>query len=283
MTRLSDSELVDRIELLVAFSEEDRFSFVGLSSMCGALWEAEELAISYALSEMRGRSATLGEKYPFDVGKQYVAYKGVVNSYLMLLVMSCAPWLETNTHERKMGDVAKPFEHVVEEAVSTFFGDRTQTVNFGWPSETGRPQEFPRAIGWLAEKIGIRTGVGYRQPRRRDGGVDIVTWRSFGDGKPGVPILLVQVTVQTDFIAKSRDIDRRMWASWLAMDMEPLVALAVPHIIPDIEEWNEVAVNSLLLDRLRLAAMLPSVSSSLQNYGSLVEATREAIETVVDN
>ena len=119
--------------------------------------------------------------------------------------------------------------------------------------------EFSLAIGWLVEHIGIPVGSAYRQPRRKDGGVDIVAWRPFEDGRPGVPILLVQATVQSDVISKARDVDLRMWSGWLGTDIDPLVVLAIPGSVSKGEAWNEISRHCLLLDRTRLVDLAPEV------------------------
>jgi hypothetical protein len=84
--------------------------------------------------------------------------------------------------------------------------------------------------------------------------------------------MLVQATVQTDVVAKARDVDRRVWSGWLAMDIEPLVALAIPGNLNRTEDWNEVSINSLLLDRVRLCDLAPEGDADLMSLcGSVIE------------
>jgi hypothetical protein len=59
--------------------------------------------------------------------------------------------------------------------------------------------------------------------------------------------------LQRDFLAKSRDIDLRLWAGWLEMDRDPFVILAVPKTIAPGEIWNEISANAIILDRIRLS------------------------------
>jgi hypothetical protein len=104
--------------------------------------------------------------------------------------------------------------------------------------------------------MGIALGQSYRPPRRQDGGVDVVAWRPFDDGRRGFPVVLVQCTLQRDFVQKSRDIDLRTWSGWLAFDADPLTALAIPYTVASDESWNEMAANVIVLDRLRLVRLL---------------------------
>src|SRR5439155_17165751 len=123
-------------------------------------------------------------------------------------------------------------ERATCSALEGLLGPGTRALRFGWPSDSGRPQDFSSAIRWLAEAMHIGLSAGYRPPRRKDGGVDVVAWRPFKDGRPGFPIVLAQCTIESDVLAKSRDIDIRQWATWLALDASILIALAIPGTVP---------------------------------------------------
>ena len=92
--------------------------------------------------------------------------------------------------------------------------------------------------------------------RRKDGGVDIVAWRPFPDGRSGFPVVLVQCTLQQEILSKAADVDVRNWAGWLTLDTDPMIALAVPGTIPSDETWNEIAARSLILERVRLVGLI---------------------------
>lgn len=207
---------------------------------------------------MNARLATLGDRYPFQF-EAGAAFLSAPNNwtwlYLALLGLTRpSPWSHVaNLHPPTLGE--KVFERISEQCLGAFFGPHTQTLNFGWPSESGRPVEFDLAIAWLAERVGLPVGNFHRQPRRKDGGVDIVVWRTMPDRRPGVPLLLVQATVQADFVSKARDIDRRLWAGWLSMDVEPIVCLTVPAAVSERLQWEEISRSALLLDRMRLVSL----------------------------
>lgn len=116
---------------------------------------------------------------------------------------------------------------------------------------------------WLAQQMGVKLGGGYRQPRRQDGGVDVIAWRGFKDGKSGFPIVLVQCTIQAELLAKSLDIDVRNWSSWLELVHDPVTVLAVPQVVPaNSEDWNELALKNMIFDRLRILELLSPESES---------------------
>ena len=240
--------LADLIEIIVLANPTRPHSRKRLAEMVESHWQVEEGQVSFAMTEMQRRRKSVGNSYPFDVSDTRVLPLDLPSVYPHLLVLS----LLGGTLEGD--DTAKAFEDISEYCMQDFFGEGTESVNFGWSSE-GRPADFGQAIDWLAQKIGIQSGMAYRRPQRKDGGVDLIVWRSFGDRRAGIPIVLVQATLQTDLRAKSRDINTRNWSGWLSMDVDPMTALTSPHVLEYNEEWNEITRSCLLLDRIRLARM----------------------------
>jgi len=217
-----------------------------------------------AIRAMERRQALLGEAlYPFVVGK--VGIRARVDSsahlpYVTTLLLS-RPRAAFRAKTRTLARAGIIFECLVAAAMPSLLGERTEVVRFAWPSDIGRPRDFPAAIRWLSIRMGIPLGTAYRPPRRQDGGVDIVAWRAFGDDQPGFPILLAQVTLGLDYVQKSADIDLRVWAGWLGFDADPATALAIPFTVSRTEEWREMAQRTLVLDRLRLCILLAGVDT----------------------
>lgn len=210
----------------------------------------------FAVQQMAWRSKVLAAAYPFELTDSAIAHASPrpLHAYYEALL------LLTQALSSKFGPwptefAALLFERVVCVALGRFFGEGTEVLRFGWPYEAGRPEHFADAIKWAAEKMRLRLGAGYRHPRRRDGGVDVIAWHPFPDSRPGFPIALVQCTIEDDVVGKSRDIDLRLWSTWLGFDTAPMAVLAVPSTIGRNEDWNEVATNSVLLERLRLVAL----------------------------
>jgi len=254
----SPSEFADLIELSIIAQPRSPHSFNRILESLPDYIYTDEITIGLALGEMRRRSLLLLDKYPFDVTDARVLPTVSSSAYRFLLGTSFQACFN-NSYSKSDDSISKRFEDLSEFCLSTFFGEQTQTVNFGFPSLIGRPPSFPEAVEWLAERMGINSGNAYRSPRRQDGGVDLVIWRTFADKKPGFPIVLVQSTIQQDLLSKSRDIDLRLWSGWLSMDVDPLMGLTSPHVIANTEVWNEITRNCLLFDRIRLTQLSPSV------------------------
>jgi len=250
------SQFADLIELLIMSQARSPFSVHKIRDLLPEYLQVDDIRIGIALEEMRRRSSILGTKYPFDATNTRVLPQESSSIYRFLLAISFRAFLE-ETESGNEGSLAKRFEELSEFCLSQFFGEKTQIVNFGFPSAIGRPSNFPEAIEWLAGLMGINSGRAYRNPRRQDGGVDLVVWRTFDDRKSGIPIVLVQATIQQDLLPKSRDIDLRLWSGWLSMDVDPIMALCTPNAVSNVEVWNEISRNCLLFDRIRLTQMSP--------------------------
>jgi hypothetical protein len=215
------------------------------------------------------RSSILKDRYPFEINEYAVVFHSerLTTGYTYLLAISRPSYLAGWQNQSPTKEDSDLFEEFVARVLEVYLGSNSHALAFGWPSKLGRPQEFHKAIEWLAERMGIEAGNAFRPPRRKDGGVDVVAWKGFGDKRSGFPTYLVQCTLQRDFLPKSRDIDLRLWAGWLEMDRDPVAILAVPKTISPGELWNEISANAIVFDRIRLTEYCDfKISSETESY-----------------
>jgi hypothetical protein len=173
--------------------------------------------------------------------------------------------------------MATTFERITCLALQRLLGPGSKAIRFGWPSDVGRPAEFPAAVRWLCDLMGIPAGSAYRPPRRKDGGVDVVAWRPFPDQRSGFPVMLIQCTLQQELLSKATDVDTRIWAGWLTLDADPTTVLAVPGTIPPNETWNELAACNLILERLRLAGLIDPEHDEIPGMTAMSEALLDEV------
>lgn len=256
------SEIADWIEVSLLLRGRRQLGGDALHRLALEELDMEPPGVSMGTREMGRRRRLLGELYPFE--DKHVALRAAEgaaeSSYAALLMLSPRSPYRQLLSPTPTEQMAVAFERLAAEAAARLLGPGSRSLRFGWPSDAGRPPDFNGAIHWLAREMRIDPGVAYRPPRRKDGGVDVVAWRPFADGRSGFPMLLVQCTLQAEVRSKALDIDLVNWTSWLALDRAPLTALAVAHILPPGEGWDEVALHTIPLDRLRVCELIGSGS-----------------------
>ena len=253
-------DLADCLESYVLSSSSSAVGIGTVQRFAEDHLNAGDAEIAFAISRIRMRSQILGNLYPlsFDMSSIVRSIGWERFPYTALLILSGTSLAKANEQDRNSGNPERWFEKIVSETLCKWLGSESKGLRFGWPSDNGRPPEFPDAIRWLSQKMKVELGTSYRPPIRKDGGVDVVVWRPFVDNRSGFPIVLVQCTLQKDLLAKSRDIDITNWSGWLALDREPMTVLASPRIIPDgTDRWNQLNRQGLIFERLRLTSYCP--------------------------
>jgi hypothetical protein len=219
-----------------------------------------KLLVDDVYNEILRRKFVFRNSYPFEISNSIV--KSSANaSYRLCLRCSVV-------NHTSIGIV---FEQATPVLLSNFFGFGTRVLSCG-TSNIEKPKSFWSTISWIASEMSIPEGSSVRPSRLKDGGLDVIVWKDFSDKRSGFPIMLVQSTVQRNIFAKCKDIDRRMWTSWLSMDVDPIIAIAIPNILMDKNEYQEISVNSMILDRIRLSELeTPTTQSEISQLSLLLD------------
>ena len=253
-----DSELIaDWLELNTLSQDDNAIGFDKLRSLAREILDLPPQRIDVAFNILKRRSEILQDSYPFDIKSVGMVrrqnWRELPYTYLLRISSGIDHPFSLSLDEN--ADRIESFEHLVVHALQNLLGVNSKAVRFGFPSED-RPVEFPKAIEWLSDRMGIKAGQAYRPPRRKDGGVDVVAWRPFRDRRNGFPVYLVQVTCERNYSHKVFDIDLRLWSGWLNLDTDPVSVLAVPTTISVGEEWNEISTKVVILERIRICELL---------------------------
>ena len=280
----NSSTVADWIEALAASQSGKPLSMQKVQEISESFANVGQNVIPFAFRLLEKRQQILKDLYPFTIDETFIVTKKTVRDsfYLQMLFLTPKAGLFTSGATWNLEKASQLFEDLTEKALSNFFGSKTHTANFGFPSRSGRPAEFSAAVEWLSKKTNIRLGNAFRPPRKKDGGVDLFVWKSFSDNQPGIPVMLVQCTIKEDFINKIGDIDLRLWANWLSSDIEPLVALAVPGVVTKEEVWSEITTRGILLDRMRLTELAAEVHdfNDIENKDYLEKLVAEFAEHI---
>jgi hypothetical protein len=218
-----------------------------------------DVALEFVLREVGRRRALAREAYPFEEVGGGIELRNADGAlpYVFMLCASASPLVR---RERRYAEIDGLFDSLVLDALCVYLGQHSRGVRFGFPPSGGRPTGFYDALDWLAARMGLHRGPSRAKPDRKDGGVDVVAWSPFSDGRTGFVTLLAQCTVQLDWTPKARDTIPDVWNGWLDLGKIPMTCLAIPHAIPPVfEKWDEIRRTvHVLLERFRLASLLAS-------------------------
>lgn len=263
-----------------------------------------ELRLELLLDEMTVRLRVGPQIYPFDHVEERLVPREAPGSqiYLFLLILSSKE--ASFRAERRAHEVETAFDLIALSALRRCLSRNARGTRFAKnahvPEDNStRPQKFRAAIRWLREQLEVGPGVrpppdderevhweddGQQDELGRtplnsynDGGVDVVVWWRFADGRAGSPVLLAQCTVQLEWSEKVSDIDVDLWGKWIDFDtVPPQTALVIPFAVNRASpQWNDRTVTAgMIIDRLRLIELLNELDEpTLRNM--VDEATRQ--------
>jgi hypothetical protein len=217
------------------------------------------------LREVDRRARFAPASYPFRRGEYGIerSDQRLIGIYAFLLYLSMP---DTPFRRQVYSNAVTPlFDFVGAAALSDLLGGEAQVIRFGWPVTGDRPTGPRKALLWLTAELGLSHDKGAPLSEGlKDGGVDVVLWRPFEDGRGGFPILLAQCTVgRREWQKKGRDIQRPIWRRYLGLGWDPPTALVLPFCVhqPDrFHAWDLANHDvSYIIDRVRLLELLSSV------------------------
>jgi hypothetical protein len=248
--------LTETIEIIMIVSREAYLSvaeFRGLFPLGNQPTDAE---ITLAFAEVAERRRIIGRLYPFKRNRRGIEFDATTNwqVYGMLLLLSFKNMPTRTDATFRASDPI--FDEVVLRAAIKKQGHGARGVVFGWPVRGGRPAHFPAALKWAADRLGVKLRMAEADlpVLPKDGGVDVIVWSPFKDGRLGFPVMLMQNTVQFAFADKPRDVSADRWRDWINFGTTPTVGFAIPFSVRRGHEWwDEVtAETSMFLDRIRI-------------------------------
>jgi hypothetical protein len=220
--------------------------------------------------ELQRRNTLLGDGYPVVIEARRLKARHSWSknpAHSFCLALSLAEWLPAWAQQfgrdyTKQGEL---FELLVAESIAKSLPDWSVHPT-GWKKT--KPVKLPGVITALCDWLGeSATGNRDRWTRNsaNEAGLDLVCIRRMADGRPGIPLYLLQcasgVTGNSSWKNKLRTPDLKTWGKLVDFAVRPKRGFATPFaFMEDDFRHYCLAVDGLLLDRYRLLA--PSTAST---------------------
>jgi len=231
-------------------------------------WALRELSVETAVTaetkEIQRRASTLGDAYPFRLTAGGIAYRG--NKTLAYEFCLCLTRAESLS-EGKYAQLPPAFERLTGLVLARSLGFDNDWYRLGWPPDAGRPATLREMIDHLHARTGEwhwgnlpELSTNPLPSSEKDGGIDIVVWKHFGDSRQGKVFLLGQCACGNNWPSKLGDLDPKAfegkWLKKLSYTGEQLRFMAIPFHIPDKDVWIDGCTRAgILLDRIRITSL----------------------------
>jgi hypothetical protein len=253
--------LADWVEVMMLLRKPPHISRAQLieafAASVGATSQELEAPVNFLFAEIGRRRRIADRGYPLIVDGALVKLDPTANFefYKFLLLVSLDGPMRRG---KKFKDIDEIYDNVVGAAARGYLGEGAKMLRFGWPPSGGRPSNFTAALEWLSTSIGVPLGSSVSSAATKDGGVDVVAWKPFGDNFTAFMVAFIQCTVQSNWLPKGRDVIERIWFSRIDNGGWALTGLAIPFVIPkNFDKGDDLRRTvHLVFDRLRLTQML---------------------------
>lgn len=172
-----------------------------------------------------------------------------------LLISNHLNYRGTRISSAQWNSLAKLFEKLVAVAVSYYLGP--SVVVMGTPRETPVPHGFREALNYLADSLQEVRGADLSiSDDAKDDDLDVASWVSFRDARPGQVMLFVQCGAGDNWRDKTRDLSLELWQDYVDWAVAPLRGYAFPYVPIADTDWRRLCKEGgILLDRLRIASL----------------------------
>lgn len=189
--------------------------------------------------EMEFREHWYGKDPPFTVRLREITYNIDWESfpeYMICLILNLDGVVENHSKTGKL------FERLSCEAIKNYMGG--DALIYGFPQK--------QSIKEIADIIGERFN---HSPTKnfKDRGVDIIAWRSFGDGRKSKVVALFQCAAGANWKSKLLEVPMTAWRTYISWaDSIPMKGFATPAVIEDEIFFESMLTGGLMFDRPRI-------------------------------
>ena len=267
--------LADWVEASVLFDEPElsRSNIVSLLISEGIADESsQELGhevVDEGWHELEQRQQSGGVPDTVEVNMNRVTYSGqwqddpLHSFFVMLAIQRLFPeWSSQRPAYVEQGNL---FEQVVESVCPALLPG-WQTYRAGWsPNNTKRVPEIVKDLCELLSLRGATDLDSWIDPHAKDGGLDLVCFRSYGDKREAIPMLFLQCASGKNWRDKIHTPNVRSWAKYLNTAVEPGAGLVAPFVIDDHRlRRASLAGQIVIFDRIRTLSAAKSENIELE-------------------
>ena len=245
---LFSEECFSKSDVRDFFHEENTFKREGSDQMVDDIW-----------NELSRRRRLLSKAFPVKtVNSRVVPIKKWQScpAYAFCLLLSYAKsntkWEQQSCKDYQVqGEL---FEYVTKAAL-----EKLLTIwnvdRIGWSQD--HPETMRTQIISICERLLEKIGTEQPTVNDKDGGVDIMCYRTFADQRGNYPIFFVQCATGKNWIDKRTINTLNLWRNWINFKAGNLLSrgFAVPFSLCDETfRQTQMRVDGLILDRIRLFA-----------------------------
>ena len=244
MDATTTERVADGIELILAVNKSI-LSTTNIKSYIekSTSKEPKDSFIADVFLELNRRCKLYGEPKPFKIENGLIS--STINwedrpEYVVCLIFSIFGNSNKTKESKKDGTL---FERLSKEVVKSYLNSEVITINY--PHKT--------KIKEISEKIDEQFKKELPS-QRKDRGVDLIAWKSFGDKRPSQLIILFQCSSGYDWRNKLFEININAWKKYINFGEYVTKGFCFPKIIsPNEEDYEEITVDAgIIIDRIRI-------------------------------
>jgi hypothetical protein len=170
------------------------------------------------------------------------------------LALSFAKWYPKwgNSFGNDFNEQGDLFEALAKQSLEAIFPD-WEIHRTGWtPSE---PDNLDVIVKDIISRLNEEEGKlePWTTVGAHEAGLDLLCYRSFPDGRVGVPVLMMQCASGKNWEDKLRTPDLRIWKKLILFASDPKKAFSIPYALSDSEFVRNCNIaDAIFLDRNRL-------------------------------
>jgi hypothetical protein len=198
--------------------------------------------------ELEFRQHWYGDEPPFLVQNREINYNIVWETfpeYLVCLILNLDGAAEQSSRTGKL------FERLSCEAIKNYIGG--DAIIYGFPHK----QTVNEIANIIDEKYNFSPTTNFK-----DRGVDIIAWRSFGDGRKSKIVGLFQCAAGFHWKKKLLEVPLNAWRAYISWgDSIPMKGFTTPVVIGDDIFFECILTGGLMFDRPRLYRNIRSITA----------------------